>query len=215
VSAGRRRPVTSRRLGSPCGQRAVGDGRGITGHRGAPPTRHDNQPDFPPSRSPSASVCEPYREAIEVGLSAATTAASAAATRASSVSCGSCRAQCHRRPARSSSRLPARKLRSTTEHRPNGARPAERQVPAHAAVHDDSRLHPQECPSWHKYDCQLKKILGAICEFNQRLRSVVRLFSAPVRLRSFGIDRRFGGLNHWRELLAVLHCRPEHLLDYE
>src|SRR5260221_13914153 len=35
------------------------------------------------------------------------------------------------------------------------------------------------------------------------------LISAPVRLRSFGIDCRFGGLNHWRELLAVLHCRPE------
>jgi transposase len=28
-----------------------------------------SQPDFPPSRSPSASVCEPYREEIEVGLS--------------------------------------------------------------------------------------------------------------------------------------------------
>jgi hypothetical protein len=35
------------------------------------------------------------------------------------------------------------------------------------------------------------------------------LISAPVRLRSFGIDWRFGGLNRWRELLAVLHCRPE------
>src|ERR1044071_3522785 len=35
------------------------------------------------------------------------------------------------------------------------------------------------------------------------------LISAPVRLRSFGIDCRFGGLNHRRELLAVLHCRPE------
>src|ERR1700694_86779 len=40
------------------------------------------------------------------------------------------------------------------------------------------------------------------------------LMSAPVRLRSFGIDCRFGGLIHWRELLAVLHHRPEPFSDY-
>ena len=47
-----------------------------------------------------------------------------------------------------------------------------------------------------------------------RRRSVVRSFSAPVRLRSFGIDCRFGGLIHWRELLAVPHRRPEPFSDY-
>ena len=54
-------------------------------------------------------------------------------------------------------------------------------------------------PSTSKVTCSL------------RISATVRgmLISAPVRLRSFGIDCRFGGLNHWRELLAVLHCRPE------
>ena len=40
------------------------------------------------------------------------------------------------------------------------------------------------------------------------------LILAPVRLRSFGIDCRFGGLYPWRELLAVLHHRPEPFSDY-
>src|ERR1700686_2885280 len=40
------------------------------------------------------------------------------------------------------------------------------------------------------------------------------LMSAPVRLRSFGIDCRFGGQTHWQELLAVPHRRPEPYSDY-
>src|ERR1700685_3393712 len=47
-----------------------------------------------------------------------------------------------------------------------------------------------------------------------RRRFVVRSFSAPVRLRSFGIDRPLGGYIHWQELFQFLTVDRSHFSDY-
>src|SRR5258705_14012605 len=66
-----------------------------------------------------------------------------------------------------------------------------------------------------KYIRSIPSTSNVTCSWRTSATDRDKLILAPARLRSLGIDCRFGGLNHWRELLAVLHCRPEpSLLDY-
>jgi hypothetical protein len=66
----------------------------------------------------------------------------------------------------------------------------------------DIQVHPID--SFH---FQSDVVSQHFCNLSATLRDTLIL--AAVRLRSFGTACRFGDLNRWRELLAVLHCRPE------
>lgn len=109
-----------------------------------------------PQRSPSASACDPYREAIELGLSRGRNAIAIyqdlveeysfassyalCAQTARHTNTGSSRGDRHwSRPGS------ARRLR----HRSHGARSRDTQVSTHAAVRDDAGLQPESSSSAH------------------------------------------------------------------
>ena len=114
-------------------------------------------PEPRPGRSPSASACEPYREVIELALSHGRNAMAiwqelvdtcgfAAEYKSVNRFVRKLRGSQSPEACAVIETAPGEELQNRLRHRPDGARPAQREVPPHAAVRADSRLQSQVRP---------------------------------------------------------------------